>query len=371
MIKIGILDTTLREGEQTPRVIFTENQRVRIAKMLSDAGVSMIEAGHPLVSEDIYNGIKRIMELKNTGEITSEIIGHSRAVASDIDSAASLNVDRIAIFYGISDLHLKYKTSKTREEVLKIIENSVSHASSYGLKVRFTAEYATRADMGFLRTVIETARDSGADRVSIADTVGILTPEKTKSLFNSIMDIKNIEYDIHAHNDLGMAVANSLTALESGATMVHSTVNGLGERVGITPTQVIAAAIKFHLNVDVMDLTKLAELSNTVEKYSGINNSVNMPITGKYAFTHKAGVHVAGIINNPETYEFMSPSNFNLTRNYTIDKFTGKNALKNKLQSMNINASEEDLIYILDLVKKSPNNFTDNDIVEIMKNIER
>ncbi|MEM4955892.1 MAG: 2-isopropylmalate synthase, partial [Metallosphaera sp.] len=268
-MKVGILDSTLREGEQTPGVVFTTEQRVEIAKALSDLGVSMIEAGHPAVSPDIYEGIKRIVKLKREGEITSEILGHSRAVKRDVEIASELEVDRIAIFYGVSDIHLKAKTKTTREEALNIIADVVQYAKAHGVKVRFTAEDATRTDLDYLVKVARTARDAGADRVSIADTVGILYPVKTRELFSYLVrEVPGVEFDIHAHNDLGMAVANALAAVEGGATIIHATVNGLGERVGIVPLQAVAAALKYHFNVDVVKLDRLSSVASLVEKYS-------------------------------------------------------------------------------------------------------
>jgi len=366
---IGILDSTLREGEQTPGVLFNQNQRVEIAKLLSDANVNMIEAGHPVVSNDILNSIKNIMELKNSGTIKSEIIAHSRAVNSDIDVAAKLNVDRIAIFYGISDIHLKFKTHKTREEALDIIYNSINYANSYGIKIRFTAEDASRSDINFLRNVIKTAANAGADRISIADTLGILTPEKTKYIFNNINDIKNVEYDFHGHNDLGMAVANSLAAIGSGANIIHTTVNGLGERVGIAQTQIIGALLKYHYNVNAINLKLLKNLSKVVEDYSKIKMPVNEPVTGDNAFIHKSGVHVNGIINNPETYEFMNPEEFGIKRSFTIDKYSGKHALIEKLKNLNINIDNDKLSYILNEIKNSNKIYNDNDIISMINNI--
>ncbi len=308
------------------------------------------------------------MGLKNTGEIKSEIIAHSRAAHMDIDSAASLNVDRIAIFYGISDIHLKYKTNKTRSEALDIIYDAVKYASSYGIKVRFTAEDASRADINFLRDVIVTARDAGADRISLADTLGILTPESTERLFKSVSDIKNVEYDIHAHNDMGMAVSNSYTAALNGATIIHSTINGLGERVGITPTQVIAAMLKYHMNIDVINLKMLMEISRQVEDYTGISMPPNYPVTGDFAFTHKSGVHVQGIIKNSSTYEFLSPEIFGRTRRFTIDKYSGKHAIKEKLANMGINVGDDDINYILNEIKSTNRPYNDDDLMSMALN---
>ncbi|WMT51524.1 MAG: homocitrate synthase [Ferroplasma sp.] len=368
-IKAGILDSTLREGEQTPGVLFNRRQRVEIARMLSDAKVAMIEAGHPLVSEDIYSAIKEIMDLKASGIIKSEIIAHSRAVASDVDSAASLNVDRIAIFYGVSDMHLRYKTHKSKTEAMDIIYDSISYAASTGIPVRFTAEDASRTDINFLRNIIKTAVEAGADRVSIADTLGVLTPEKTRFIFNNISDINGVEYDFHGHNDMGMAPANGLAALESGASIVHTTVNGLGERVGIIPTQVMAVLMKYHMNIDAANLLMMKTISRKVEEYSGIKLPPNYAITGDYAFTHKSGVHVDGIISNASTYEFMDPAMLGMQRSFTIDKYSGKHALREKLRAMGINLNDSGLSKILAQIKNNNMVYSDEDLKSIISSL--
>jgi 2-isopropylmalate synthase len=371
-MKVGILDSTLREGEQTPGVVFTVEQRVEIAKALSDIGVTMIEAGHPAVSADIYEGIKRIVKMKKEGVITSEILGHSRAVKRDIEVAAELEVDRIAIFYGISDIHLKAKHHVTKEEALKIISETVSYAKSHGVKVRFTAEDATRADYQYLLEVIKTAKDAGADRISIADTVGVLYPSKTRELFKDLTSrFPDVEFDIHAHNDLGMAVANALAAVEGGATIIHATVNGLGERVGIVPLQVVVAALKYHFGIEVVKLEKLPEVASLVEKYSGIPMPPNFPITGDYAFVHKAGIHVAGILNDPSTYEFMPPQTFGRNRDYVIDKYTGKHALKDRFEKLGVKLSDSELDQVLAKIKANPSArfYRDVDLLELAENV--
>jgi 2-isopropylmalate synthase len=370
-LKVGILDSTLREGEQTPGVVFTVDQRVEIAKALSTLGVAMIEAGHPAVSPDIYEGIKRIMKLKREGEITSEILAHSRAVKRDIEVAAELEVDRIAIFFGVSDIHLKAKHHVSREDALNIIAEHVSYAKSHGVKVRFTAEDGSRTDLDYLVQVATTARDAGADRISIADTVGILYPSKTRELFSYLTrEVPGVEFDIHAHNDLGMAVANALAAVEGGVTIIHATVNGLGERVGIVPLQVVAAAIKYHFGIDVVKLDQLPKVASLVEKYSGIAMPPNYPVTGDYAFVHKAGIHVAGILNDPRTYEFMPPETFGRSRDYVIDKYTGKHAVRDRFERLGVKLTDQELEQVLAKIKSQNSRFLrDVDLLEIAEEV--
>ncbi len=371
-IRVGLLDSTLREGEQTPGVSFTVEQKVEIAKLLSEAGVQMIEAGHPAVAPDVYEAVKKIIELKREGVIRSEIVAHSRAVRHDVDVAAELGPDRIAIFYGVSDIHLKYKHRKTREEALALIGEIVEYARQYGVRVRFTAEDATRADYEYLVEVVRTARDAGADRVSIADTVGIATPAFMRALFERLRrDVPNIEFDVHAHNDLGLATANALAAVEGGATIIHVTVNGLGERAGITPLHEAAVALKVHYGVEVVNLKMLPKLSRVVERYSGIPVPPNTPVVGDNAFTHKAGVHVAGILANPETYEPYPPEMVGRTRDYVIDKYTGKKAVKARLERLGVYVSDEELEKIVKKIKERPDirYLRDEDLLEIASEV--
>jgi len=370
--KAVILDSTLREGEQTPGVVFTPEQRVEIAKALSDAGIAMIEVGHPSVAPDVYEGIKKIVGMKREGIIQSEVVVHSRAVRRDIEVASEIEADRIAIFYGISDIHLKAKTRTSREQALSIIGEAVDLARSHGVRVRFTAEDGSRADLNYLIQVVRTARDAGADRVSIADTVGVFYPSKAREIFSTLTkEVSGVGLDIHAHNDLGMAVANSLAAIEGGATAVHATVNGLGERVGITPTQVIAVALKYHFGIEAAKLDKLTSLSSLVEKYSGIPIPPNYPITGDYAFVHKAGVHVAGILNDPRTYEFMDPSILNRSRDYVIDKYTGRHALKARFERLGVTLSEPELELVLARIKSNAavRHYRDVDLLDLAEEV--
>ncbi|ALL01780.1 Homocitrate synthase [Pyrodictium delaneyi] len=372
-LRVGLLDSTLREGEQTPGVSFTVEQKLEIARLLDEIGVSMIEAGHPNVAPDVYEAVKRIIGMKREGVIRrAEIVAHSRAVKKDIEVAAELEPDRIAIFYGVSDVHLKYKHKVTREEALSIIGEMIEYARQHGVRVRFTAEDATRADYSFLLEAVRTAREAGADRVSIADTVGIATPYAIRRLFERLtQDEPGVEYDIHAHNDLGMAVANSLAAVEGGATIIHVTVNGLGERSGIAPLEQVAVALKRHYGIDVVDLRRVTRLSRLVERYSGIPVPPTAPVVGENAFVHKAGVHVAGVLANPETYEPYPPEWVGRSRDYTIDKYTGRRALQARLERLGVRVSEEELVEILRRVKQRSGArwLRDEDLLEIAEEV--
>nr|WP_287069161.1 homocitrate synthase [Pyrobaculum sp.] len=351
--------------------MFSEEWRIRIAKALSDIGVAMIEAGDPNVAPDIKSAIKKIIALKKNGDIKSEIVVHSRAVRQDLENAASLEPDRIAVFYGVSDLHLKYKHKKTREEALQIIAEMVSLAKSHGVSVRFTAEDGSRADLDYLIQVVKTAYEAGADRVSIADTVGVFTPERAREVFSKVKAaVPGVGLDIHAHNDFGMAVANSLAAVEGGADVVHTTVNGLGERAGITPLQVFAAAYYYHYGVKLIKLEKLPEITAMVEAATGITIMPTFPIVGENAFTHKAGVHQAGVLSNPETYEPIPPETVGRNRDFSLDKYSGRKAIQHRLEKLGISVPQDVVEKVVKEVKRiNLPRLRDEDLLEILEKV--
>jgi 2-isopropylmalate synthase len=351
--------------------VFSEEWRVRIAKALSDIGVGMIEVGDPSVAPDIKSAIKKIVQLKRHGEIRSHIVVHSRAVKQDLENAASLEPDRVAVFYGVSDIHLKYKHRKTREEALQIIAEMVSMVKSHGVAVRFTAEDASRADLDYLIQVVKTAYEAGADRVSIADTVGVFTPDRAREVFAKVKAaVPGVGLDIHAHNDFGMAVANSLAAVEGGADVVHTTVNGLGERAGITPLQAFAAAYYYHKGARLVKLEKLPEITAMVEAASGITVMPTFPVVGENVFTHKAGVHQAGVLANPETYEPIPPEVVGRSRDFSLDKYSGRKAIAYRLERMGISVPPDVLEKVVEEVKRSnARRLRDEDLLEILEKV--
>ena len=304
MKKIELLDTTLREGEQSANVSFTVDQKIEILKSLDEFGVEFIEIGHPIVSPDVHDAVQKISQIETKA---SKLI-HSRAMKDDIDLAHSFNIEWIGIFFGTSDLSLKYKFGIDRTEAIKKIIDSVKYAKDKGMKLRFTAEDATRTNIDYLIEVAQAVSDAGADRFSIADTVGILTPEKTTNLVSKIVENITVPVHIHCHNDFGLAVANSVSALLSGAQVADVTINGIGERSGITSLAEIALLLKTQYNFENnWDLSKIYKLSKKVERMSGIFNSENKPIVGINAFTHKAGLHSRAVIKDPRTYEAFDP----------------------------------------------------------------
>ncbi|MGQ9542896.1 MAG: homocitrate synthase [Candidatus Bathyarchaeia archaeon] len=365
--KVLILDTTLREGEQTPNVTFTIEEKLQIARKLDEIGINMIEAGDPNVSKDVREAIRRIAK----EGFKAEILAHCRALIPDVENAASCEVDRVAIFLGTSKTHLQHKLRKDEEKAIELVTKSIEHAREHGLKVRFTAEDASRTDYRFLIQICKAAEEAGADRISIPDTVGVMTPDSVRELFQNLSKELKVELDTHCHNDLGMSTANTLAGLEGGATAAHVTVNGLGERSGIAPLSEVAVALKVIYGVDTVKLEELPALSLMVERFSGLVPAPNTPIIGENAFTHKAGIHVAGVLADPSTYEGFPPELIGRQREITIDKYTGFHAVKSRLERLGVYLDDDNMAKVVQEIKERPTitRFRDADLIELAERI--
>lgn len=366
-LKVLVLDSTLREGEQTPGVSFSLEEKLEIARKLDEIGVHMIEAGHPSVSKDVYEAVKQVAK----ENLRAEVLAHCRAVLADVDKAIECDVDRIAIFLGATEEKLK-SMKMTEEKAIETTVKVVEHAKDHGFKVRFTAEDATRARREFMVKLCKAAIDAGADRISLPDTVGIMTPDRIRSFFKELSEeLRGAELDAHCHNDLGLSVANALAAVEGGATAVHVTVNGLGERSGITPLEVFAPALRVLYGIDTVDLSKLPEVSRLVEKYSGVVIAPNHPIVGESAFSHKAGVHTAAVLFDPKTYEAFPPELVGRQREIVISKYTGKAAVEDRLRRLGITLTEEQLMMVVRAIKERPEvrRFNDDDLIYMVEKV--
>ena len=366
---VEILDSTLREGEQTPYVNFLIDEKVEIARLLDYVGVEMIEAGDPSVSSNIYTAVKRIATL----HLNAEIIAHSMATKVGINLAKECGVGRVAIFYPTSKIHLDTKVHKTQAEAVEIICEHIRYARSLGLKVRYTPEDASRTDIDFLVDVCNRAIEAGADRISYADTTGVLQPhiifERISQLRGRLLPCK---IDLHCHNDLGLALANAMAGIQAGADCIHVTINGLGERTGIPDLAETIVAYHNLENVTKYRLDGLNGLSSYLEKVTGFFLAPNKPITGQNAFSHKAGVHTDGVIKNPQTYEGFDPAILGRERKIVIDKYTGKRAVLSRLQEYDISVTPEELEGIVEEIKAVGDNHRmifDTDILEIAEKV--
>ena len=300
---IWIIDTTLRDGEQSPGVDFNPQERMVIAKMLAGAGVNELEAGIPSMGTDAR---KELSEINRLG-LTSRITGWCRALESDIESAAECGLSSVHISFPVSKRQLD-AFSKDESWVLETLEVIVPYACDRFPHVSVGAQDATRCDESFLLEFIEKAEDCGAYRIRLADTVGISTPFEIYDLVKKIKSSSNIEIEFHGHNDLGMASANAFSAVEAGASAVSVTVNGLGERSGNAPLEQVAVAMnlsgKFNTTINI---THLMNLCTYVAEVSDRPIPPDKPITGSGAFLHESGIHCAGLLKDPLSYQPFHP----------------------------------------------------------------
>lgn len=345
---IEICDVTLRDGEQAAGIAFTEKEKIDIAQKLDAIGIEIIEAGFPVVSKEELETIRKITKLG----LNARICCLARAKNSDIDAALDANVDIVSVFIATSDIHLRYKHHMTIREATDCAIDVLDYAKDHGLVVRFAAEDATRTNIEVLKRIFGIAEEHRADYLSIADTVGILDPGTTYFLVKEIKKATNIPICIHCHNDLGMATANTLVAAESGATQLHATVNGIGERVGNTPLEELLVGLLVQYGIDKYDLTHLLSLSKMVEEYSGMKIARNKAIVGENAFCHESGIHIAAMLENASTYELFSPEMVGGARNYILGKHTGKKALKFITERLGYDLDQERLCALLERIKE-------------------
>lgn len=363
--KIYIFDTTLRDGEQTPGVALTVDEKIQIAQKLNNLGVDKIEVGFPASSKGEIESAKRIGAL----DLDSTLVGLARSLKSDIDAVIDADLGYVHSFIGTSPLHRDYKLKMSKEKIIETAVEAIEYAKDHGLTVEFSAEDATRTEKEFLTEVFGEVIDAGCDFLDVPDTVGVLTPVHARELITYLKDQFSIPISVHFHNDFGLATANTLTAIECGANQAHVTVNGLGERTGNCSLEELVMTLKIAYGIDLgLDTTRLYSLSNLVGRLTGVKMPVNKPIVGDNAFAHESGIHVHGILNNSATYEPISPEMVGHSRRIVLGKHTGANALKSKLKEYHIDLNEEQFCKVFDEIKSlgdSGKCVTDDDLVAI------
>ncbi len=363
--KIYIFDTTLRDGEQTPGVALTVDEKIQIAQKLSKLGVDKIEAGFPASSKGELESCKRIKAL----DLNSTIVGLSRSVKNDIDAVLDADLEYIHLFIGTSPLHRDYKLKMSKETIIQKATESIDYAKDHGLEVEFSAEDATRTEKEFLFDFYDAVIDAGTDFIDVPDTVGVLTPIITEQLITDLKSKFNTPLSVHFHNDFGLATANTLKAIECGANQAHVTVNGMGERTGNASLEELIVTLKVAYDIDLgMDTTRLYSLSNLIGRITGIKMPVNKPIVGDNAFAHESGIHVHGILNNSSTYEGISPDLVGHSRKIILGKHTGANALKSKLKEYHIDLNQDQFDKVFTQIKDLGDKgkcITDDDLIAI------
>jgi D-citramalate synthase len=344
---LRFLDTTLRDGEQTPGVSLKPEQKFEIASRLSDIGVDVIEAGSAAASDGEREAVRRIAD----AGLSAEVCTFVRALRTDIDYAADCNADSIHLVVPVSDLHIAKKLRKTRDDVVSMAMDAVAYAKERGLIVELSGEDASRADQQFLKKIFSQGVEHGADRLCFCDTVGLLTPEKTAEFIPPLAKVAPLS--IHCHDDLGFAVTNTMAALKAGASCAHVTVNGLGERAGNTPFEEVVMGLEILYRYPTRIRKELIyPLSSLVSRHTGVPLAVNKAIVGEMAFTHESGIHAHGIIREPSTYESVKPEMVGRKRRIVLGKHSGSASVEAALHEMNYKADEKQLKEIVKRVKQ-------------------
>lgn len=334
-----------------PGIALKPEDKIKIAVALEELCVDSIEAGYPAVSKGEFLAVRAIAkEIKN-----SEVIALARAVKSDIDKAIESDVKAVHVFIATSDIHMQYKLKMSREQVLNAAVEAVEYAKEHGFTVEFSAEDATRSDINFLIDVFQNVVNAGADRLDIADTVGVMWPSKIAAIVKTVKENVKGNYllSVHCHDDFGMAVANSVAAIEAGADQAHGTITGVGERAGNATLEEIAAAVTFLLGYKTrINFDKVFEVANLVTKLFGLSIPPNKAIVGKNAFAHEAGIHVHGVISNPLTYEPIDPSLVGMNRRIVIGKHSGRHSIEYVMKSIGLTPTREVVDKVLSKVKE-------------------
>jgi len=360
---LRFLDTTLRDGEQTPGVSLNPEKKFEIANKLADVGIDVIEVGSAAASEGERDSIRLISD----AGLSAEICTYVRALQQDIDFAADYGADSVHLVVPVSDLHIIKKMRKTREQVARMAYDAVEYAKSRGLIVELSGEDASRADQTFLQEIFTEGVSRGADRLCFCDTVGLLTPEKVAVFIPPIAKIAPLS--IHCHDDLGFGVTNTMAALKCGASCAHVTVNGLGERAGNTPLEEIVMALEILYGYPTrIKKEELYQLSTMVSRLTGVPLPVNKAVVGEMAFTHESGIHAHGVMKDPSTYEPIKPETIGRKRRIVLGKHSGSASVESALNEMNYKADENQIKEIVKRIKQlgdSGKRVTDTDLMAI------
>jgi 2-isopropylmalate synthase len=383
---IRIFDTTLRDGEQSPGFSMNVEEKLRMAAQLEALGADIIEAGFPIASEGDLEGVRAVARQTKK----SQVAALARANQKDIDAALRALEPaarpRLHIFLATSDLHLHYKLRMSREEALEAVTKWVRYGRERCPEVEFSAEDGSRSDIDYLCEVMEAAAEAGATILNIPDTVGYAVPEEYGAIFRRVREHLDksgnrdgITFSAHCHNDLGMAVANSLAAVANGARQVECTINGIGERAGNASLEEVAVALAVRREACAattnIRLEQIYATSRLLSEITGISVPPNKAVVGANAFAHEAGIHQDGIIKNPLTYEIITPESVGVpARQMVLGKHSGRNALKVRLQELGLQTSKESLAQCNQMVSAladEKKQVTDRDLIDIFHKVQK
>jgi len=324
---VRIDDTTLRDGEQTAGVVFSNAEKVAIAKMLDEVGVHQIEAGIPVMGGDERAVIEEIAHLG----LKASVLGWNRANVADIQTSLDCGVDAVAISLATSDIHIETKLQKDRAWVLDTIRECTAFAKSAGVYVSVNAEDASRTDLDFLIEYAKAAQEEGADRLRFCDTIGLMEPFRTYKVIKELREATGMDIEMHTHNDFGMAVSNAIAGLHAGAMWVNTTIGGLGERAGNAALEEVIMALKYVEGFEQdFDTKRFRELGEFVAKAANRTIPEWKSVIGTNMFTHESGIHADGVIKNPKTYEAYAPEEVGLVRQIVVGKHSGSRSIELK-----------------------------------------
>lgn len=378
MRKINIFDTTLRDGEQSPGINLNFSEKMEIAKQLERLGVDIIEAGFPASSPGDFRSVKEIAETVKSCSVT----GLSRTNESDIDRAwealKGSEEPRIHIFLATSPIHMTYKLKQTPDQVIENSVNAVKYAAQKFPQIEWSAEDATRSDLDFLIRIITKVIDAGATVINLPDTVGYTTPEEYGNMFSEVKknvpNIDRVTLSAHCHDDLGMAVANSLAAIQNGVDQIEGCINGIGERAGNASLEEVAVALRirndFYKAETGLNLEEIKRTSALISKLTGYAIPPNKAVVGDNAFAHESGIHQDGVLKEKTTYEIISPEMIGVSSNrLVLGKHSGRHAFTDKMKSLGYEMTEDETKKVFKAFKEladKKKQITDEDLIALM-----
>jgi 2-isopropylmalate synthase len=347
---VRLFDTTLRDGEQSPRTSFDYNDKRAIAELLDEMGTHVIEAGFPVNSEPEFEAVSDIAAATD-----ATTCGLARVVEKDVDAAIDAGVDMVHVFVSTSDVQLQDSMHASREEAVDRAVKSVEQVRDAGLEVMFSPMDATRTDEDFLVEVVEAVSEAGVDWINIPDTCGVATPSRFADLISLVGDHTDARIDVHTHDDFGLAAANALSGFEAGAAQAQVSVNGIGERAGNAAFEEVVMSAESLYDVDTgIDTTRITEIARLIEEKSGIPIPVNKAVVGDNAFAHESGIHAAGVMENTDTFEpgVMTPEMVGASREFVLGKHTGTHSVRKRLEELNYEPSDSEVRAVTKLVKE-------------------